>query len=113
MLCRGIMSSKLMTPLWNITSNKGRAYLTCCGPKRVRALDRVNVNRKRRDCRPLWKEWCGQDYASSTDWGCSETLRRRVKTVGRVYKLRGANPGLINSMTPRENVRLLASALME
>ena len=33
-----------------------------------------------------------------------------MKTVGRDYKLRGANPVLINSMTPRENVRLLASA---
>lgn len=32
----------------------------------------------------------------------------KICTYGEVYTLRGANPGLLQSMTPRQNVRLLA-----
>lgn len=31
-----------------------------------------------------------------------------ITTKGRVFTLKGANPGLVNTMTPRENVRILS-----
>ena len=34
----------------------------------------------------------------------------RIVTTGKVFTLKGANPGLVPSMTPRENIRLLARA---
>ena len=79
--------------------------------KRVRALDRINVKIEKGEIVGLFgKNGAGKTTLLQLIGGVLRPCEGEVKTVGRVYKLRGANPGLINSMTPRENVRLLASA---
>ena len=52
----------------------------------------------------------GKSTLLSSIGGSLRPTTGRIVTTGKVFTLKGSNPGLVPSMTPRENIRLLAKA---
>ena len=79
--------------------------------KRVNALKNINLTINKGEVVGLFgNNGAGKSTLLSLIGGILRPSEGSLITRGSVYKLQGADPGLIRSMTPRENVRQLAAA---
>ena len=79
--------------------------------KRVNALKNINLTINKGELVGLFgNNGAGKSTLLSLIGGILRPSEGSLITRGSVYKLQGADPGLIRSMTPRENVRQLAAA---
>ena len=77
--------------------------------KTVMALQSINLEiRKGENIAILGANGAGKSTLLGVIGGMLRPSSGEVITKGRVFTLKGANPGLVNTLTPRENIRILS-----
>ena len=77
--------------------------------KKVQALKSISLDiKKGENLAILGANGAGKSSLLGVIGGMLRPSSGKVVTKGRVFTLKGANPGLINSITPRENIRILS-----
>ena len=77
-------------------------------PQEVKALDKISFQIKRGELvAVLGKNGSGKTTLLGAIGGHFRPESGTVNTRGRVYTLKGANPGLIGHISPRKNIRML------
>lgn len=75
----------------------------------IRALDSISLTiRRGENIAILGANGAGKSTLLGAIGGSLRPSSGEITTKGRVFTLKGANPGLVNTMTPRENVRILS-----
>ena len=94
---------------YNIRQRRG--FYSLQTTKKVEALSDVSFSISRGEVVALiGANGAGKTTLLRSIGGFLRPAKGEVVTTGKVYTLRGANPGLVQSMTPRENIRLLAES---
>ncbi len=94
---------------YNIRQRRG--FYSLQTTKKVEALSDVSFSISRGEVVALiGANGAGKTTLLRSIGGFLRPTKGEVVTTGKVYTLRGANPGLVQSMTPRENIRLLAES---
>lgn len=75
----------------------------------IRALSGISMEiRRGENIAILGANGAGKSTLLGAIGGSLRPSSGEITTKGRVFTLKGANPGLVNTMTPRENVRILS-----
>lgn len=94
---------------YNIRQRRG--FYSLQTTKKVEALSDVSFSISRGEVVALiGANGAGKTTLLRSIGGFLRPTKGGIVTTGKVYTLRGANPGLVQSMTPRENIRLLAES---
>ena len=77
----------------------------------VKSLDNISLSvKKGQSLVILGKNGSGKTTLLSLIGGSLRPRKGKISTKGRVFTLRGSNPGLIPTISPRKNINLLSSA---